>query len=105
MNYSIKEFRKEFPTEKKCLDYIFVKKHPGLTGYYFVKGRKCYANAQGKQIHPVAGTIFEKSSTPLTSWLYAIYLFSASRNGVSAKELQRQLGVTYKCAWRMAKQI
>lgn len=103
--YTITQFRKEFPDERSCLDYIFAKKHPNLTGYYFVEGRKCYANSAGKQIHPVAGTIFEKSSTPLTLWFYAIYLFSASRNGVAAKELQRQLGVTYKTAWRMAKQI
>lgn len=39
------------------------------------------------------------------SWFYAIYLMGQSRNGVSAMELKRQLGVTYKCAWRMARQI
>jgi len=70
-----------------------------------VQGRKCYANPAGKQTHPLTGTIFEKSSTSLTNWFYAIYLFSQSRNGVSAKELERQLGVTYKTAWRIAKHI
>ena len=105
MNYTIKDFRSEFPDEKACLDYIFHKKYPDLKGYYFVKGRKCYANAQGKQIHPVKGTIFEHSSTPLTLWFYAIYLFSVSRNGVASRELQRQLGVTLKTAWRMGYQI
>jgi transposase-like protein len=103
--YTIQEFRAEFPNEKSCLDYIFSKRFPNATQYYHVAGRKCYANPQGKQIHPVKGTIFEKSSTPLTLWFYAIYLFSVSKNGVSGKELQRQLGVTYKTAWRMAKQI
>ncbi len=39
------------------------------------------------------------------NWFYAIFLFSCSRNGVSAKELERQLGVTYKTAWRIAKQV
>ncbi len=105
MNYSIKDFRQQFPDERACLEYVFHKKYPNLKGYYFVQGRKCYANSKGKQIHPIKGTIFEHSSTPLTLWFYAIYLFSASRNGVAAKELQRQLGVTYKTAWRMAKQI
>jgi hypothetical protein len=105
MEYNIKQFRAEFPDEKTCLQYIFNKKYPSLKGWYPVKGRKCFANAKGKQIHPIAGTIFEKSSTPLTLWFYAIFLFSVSRNGVSAKELQRQLGTTYKTAWRMAKQI
>lgn len=56
-------------------------------------------------IHPLRGTIFHKSSTPLKLWFYAIYLVSQSKNGVSAKELERHLGCTYKCAWRMAKQI
>ncbi|MEK7630775.1 MAG: IS1595 family transposase [Patescibacteria group bacterium] len=103
--YTYKQFQAEFSNDDICLDYIFALKHPEAKQYYRVKGRKCYANPQGKQLHPLVGTIFEKSSTSLTNWLYAIFLFSASRNGVSAKELQRQLGVTYKCAWRMANSI
>lgn len=105
IKYTIADFRRQFPDDESCLEYIFSKRFPDAKGYYSVKGRKCFANAKGEQIHPVAGTIFEKSSTPLTLWFYAIYLFSASRNGVSAKELERQLGVTYKTAWRTAKQI
>lgn len=46
-----------------------------------------------------------RSRTSLQLWFYAIYLFTATRHGVSAMELHRQLGVTYKCAWRMAHQI
>jgi transposase-like protein len=38
-------------------------------------------------------------------WFYAIYLFVTTRHGVSGKELERTLGVTYKCAWRMGQQI
>ncbi|MBI4005755.1 MAG: IS1595 family transposase [Gammaproteobacteria bacterium] len=53
----------------------------------------------------MAGTPFERSSTPLQKWFYAMYLFTTSRHGVPAKELQRQLGVTYKCAWRMGHEI
>ena len=49
--------------------------------------------------------LFHKSDTSLKLWFYAIFLFANSKNGVSGKELQRQLGVTYKTAWRMAKQI
>ena len=102
--YTITQFRAEFPTDDVCLDYIFKKKYPTLKAYK-IAGRKDYADASGKQYSPLAGTIFEKSSTKLTLWFYAIYLFAVSKNGVSAKELQRQLGVTYKTAWRMAKQI
>jgi len=51
------------------------------------------------------GTPFEQTRTPLQLWFYAIHLFTTTRHGVSAKELQRQLGVTYKTAWRMASLI
>ena len=53
----------------------------------------------------MVGSIFEKSRTPLQLWFYAIFLFTTTRHGVSAKELQRQLGVTYKCAHRMGTKI
>lgn len=74
--------------------------------FYRVNGRKCFECGQcGYQLYPLAQSIFEKSTTPLKSWFYAMYLFSVAKNGVAAKELERHLGVTYKTAWRMAKQI
>ena len=105
MKYSILDFQKEFPNDDTCLEYIFKKKYPDSKGWYRVSGRKAYANAEGKQIYPLSKTIFEKSDTSLVKWFYAIFLFSQSKNGVSAKELQRQLSVTYKTAWRIGKQI
>ena len=109
MKYTIKQFQKDFSTDDVCLDYLFAQRFGHLedfSKYYRVKKRKCYAHSEtGEQVHPLAGTIFHKSRTLLTNWFYAIFLFSQSKNGVSAKELQRHLGVTYKCAWRMAKQI
>lgn len=105
MKYTIKDFNKEFQTDRDCMDYI-IKARFGNAKIYSVKGRQSvYATADGKHISPLSGTIFESSSTSLKLWFYAIFLFSTSKNGVSAKELQRQLGVTYKCAWRMANQI
>src|ERR1043166_3581806 len=59
----------------------------------------------GNHLYPCAGTIFQDSRTPLTVWFYAIYLFVTTRHGVSGKELERTLGVTYKTAWRMGQQI
>ena len=104
--YTIKDLVRDFPTDDACLDYIFRAKYPNAKQYYRVKGRKCYAHSMtGHQVHPLKGTIFEKSPTLLTLWFHAIFLFAVSKNGVSAKELERQLGVTYKCAWRMAHQI
>src|SRR5271170_4783891 len=74
--------------------------------FHRVKGRKKYACAWcGFQIAPTAGTIFHKSSTSLRTWFHAMFIMTASRNGVSAMELMRQVGVTYKTAWRMNHQI
>jgi transposase-like protein len=57
------------------------------------------------QVYPCVGTPFEKTRTPLTHWFLAIYLFAISKNGMSACELQRNIGVTYKTAFRMLQQI
>lgn len=106
MKYSIKQFKRDFPTDEACLDYIFKLRYPQAQGYYKVKKRKCYSHKTTKhQIHPLAGTIFHKSSTSLCDWFFAIYLFAGSKNGVSAKELQTHLGCTYKTAWRIGHQI
>lgn len=103
---TIQAFNKQFPTEDACLKYVFAFRFPELQGWYRVKGRKCWTNPEGtKQVYPLKGTIFEKSTTNLVSWFHCIYLFSVSKNGVSAMELQRQIGVTYKCAWRMCHQV
>lgn len=113
--FTIKQFHETYPDDAACLAAIFQHRYGDLTKcpeckketrFYRVKKRKCYAcQVCGYQLHPLADTIFHKSDTSLKSWFYAIFLFANSRNGVSAKELERQLGVTYKTAWRMAKQI
>lgn len=113
--YTIRDFNAQYPTDDACMEAIFKNRYGALricpgcskkSRFYRVKARKCYAcQVCGYQLHPLADTIFHKSETPLKSWFYAIYLFANSKNGVSAKELERQLGVTYKTAWRIAKQI
>lgn len=113
--YTLDTLNKEFPTDNACLDYIFQKRYGHLefcpkcaaeTKFYKLKTRKIYKCKHcGFELYPLANTIFHKSETPLTKWFFAIYLFSNGKNGTSAKELERHLGVTYKCAWRMAKQI
>ena len=55
----------------------------------------------GHYLYPTASTIFHKSSTSLRLWFYAIYLIKATNFGITAKQLERELGVTYKTAWRM----
>jgi transposase len=102
--YNIHQFLAQFPDNDACLDYIFKRRFPHVKAKR-IKGRKSYFTPKGRQIYPLAGTIFEGSSTPLTKWFYAIFVFSHAKNGIAAKELQRQISVTYKCAWRMCKQI
>jgi len=113
--FTIKEFNNKYKTDEDCINEIFNNKFSESKEcsscnrsfkYHKVSNRKCYScQFCGNQIHPLANTIFHKSETSLKLWFYAIFLFSCSKNGVSGKELQRQLGVTYKTAWRMAKQI
>lgn len=113
--YTIKDFNRQYPNDDACLHEVFLNRYGKLkacpkctktTHFYKVKYRKCYAcQFCGFQLHPLANTIFHKSETTLKGWFYAIFLYANSKNGVSAKELERQLGVTYKTAWRMAKQI
>lgn len=106
MKYSIKNFRKDFPNDDRCLDYIFKARFPDVKGFNREKSTKRYTHQKGSEsISPMAGTIFEGTTVPLTLWFHAMYLFSVSKNGVSAKELERQLGVNYKTAWRIAAQI
>lgn len=105
MKYTIETFNRQFPTEEACLEYLLIAQKRSKKGYVKVKNRRAYADKKGKQYYPTAGTIFHGSSTSLVLWFYAIYLFSVSKHGVSAKELQRVLGTTYKCAWRIGNRI
>ena len=114
-NITIQQFLEQFPTDDACLDHImrvrfgFNCKCPKCeqdTKFYRVRAERSYACQRcGWHVFPCAGTPFQDSRTKLTLWFYAIYLFSTSRHGVPAMELKRQLGVTYKCAWRIGQQI
>lgn len=112
--YTIAQFRADYPNDDACLDKVFQLRYAGLVcpkcendkQFTRVKGRRSYqCPSCGFQIYPTQGTIFEKTTTPLTYWFYAIYLQTTTRNGVAAKELERQLNVCYKTALRMAHQI
>jgi transposase len=112
---SVREFFKRFPNDDACLDHVmevrYGMRHPcgkclNVSTFHRLTGRPAYSCAHcGHHVYPCSGTIFQDTRTPLTVWFYAIYLFVATRHGVSAKELQRTLGVTYKTAWRMGQQI
>jgi transposase-like protein len=112
---TVKGFFERFPNDDTCLEHVMVLRY-GLkrdcpkcakpTEFYRLSKRPAYScKLCGHHIYPCAGTPFENTRTPLQSWFYAIYLFTTTRHGVPAKELQRQLGVTYKTAWRMGHEI
>lgn len=109
-----KEFDALFPTDDVCLEHL-MKVRYGMrflcrcnreAHYYRVRGRRCFeCEFCGYQVYPTALTPFENTRTPLKDWYFVMFLFCASRNGVAAKEVERQLGVTYKTAWRMCNRI
>lgn len=108
--YGIKTLRKEFPNDDVILDFIFSARHTEECScggsYRRLNGRKQYQCSKCRyQIAPLAGTIFEKSDTPLTLWFHAVLVFSNAKSGMPATALQRDLEVTYKTAWRMLRRI
>ena len=112
---TLRQFLDQFPTEDACLEHLmrtrFGDRHDcsrcGRNAHFYrVKARKVYSCEYcGNQVSPMAETPFERTRTPLRDWFHVMFLFCATRNGVAAKEVQRQLGVTYKTAWRMCHEI
>lgn len=116
LRYTIEDFNRQFPTDDACFEHLREQRFPDGMAYcqtckmerqhHRVKGRPVYACDEClMQISPMAGTIFEHSSTSLRLWYYAMYLMASTRCGISAKQIQRETGVTYKTAWRMFRQI
>jgi len=115
LRYTLDQFKAEYPNDDACLEAIKNQRYPGGVTYcpdcgqerklYRVAGRTAYACERGHQFYPLAGTIFEKSTTALHIWFYAMYQMGSTRCGISAKQIQRETGVTYKTAWRIFRQI
>ena len=110
------EFQKRFPTEKEAIEYFISIRYPqGIVCpkcdakfnvyHRHTSPRMCHCNKCKSEFSIFAKTIFEKSDTDLRKWFYAINLTLISRKGISAMQLKREIGVTYKTAWRMLKQI
>ena len=113
--YTIKQFDAQFPNDDVCLDFLKAARWPDgvtcakcqkVTNHYRITGRKVYScEFCGTHVSPTADTIFHKSSTSLKTWFHAMFLMASTRTGISAKQLERETGVTYKTAWRMFTQI
>ncbi|HVB99189.1 MAG TPA: IS1595 family transposase [Candidatus Dormibacteraeota bacterium] len=116
LRLTLQQFADKFPDDEACLEYLKEKRYPGGVSFcdkcqkerkhHRVSGRPAYTcDYCGKMISPMAGTIFEQSSTSLRIWFYAMYLMGSTRCGISAQQIQRETGVTYKTAWRIFRQI
>jgi len=116
------EFMREFPDDDACLNWLWRsrysddgkhadcpkcgREHVPFKQYATKQRRQTWTCTKcGHHVQPTAGTIFHGSSTSLHLWFYASYLITSTRCGVSAKHLERELGVTYKTAWRMFNKI
>ncbi|MEK7132552.1 MAG: hypothetical protein AAB830_00720 [Patescibacteria group bacterium] len=125
--YGIASLRKQFPNDEACLQFIFdalySRKCSRLLGrdlstgqwdghrhlstacggvYKRISGRRQFQCSKCRlQIAPTAKTIFCKSNTPLVLWFHAILAFLNAKGGISAKQLERDLEISYKCAWRI----
>ena len=112
---TLSRFLELFPSSDACLDYLKERFHPDgascpkcekKTKLHRLKSRPAYSCQYcGHQVYPTSGTIFERSTTSLQLWFWAIYLVSSTRGKIPAKQLQREIGVTYKTAWRMLREI
>lgn len=113
--YTLRDFLRDFPDDNACLRYlvahrwprgIYCKRCRRVTNHHLMHTRRSLSCQDcGNHVHPTADTIFHKSTTPLTLWFYVIYLMAQTRGGISAKQVERETGVTYKTAWRMCKMI
>jgi transposase len=112
---TLRQFLNEFTTEDSCLEHLMRTRYGdrhecsrcGRSAHFYrVRTRKVYSCEYcGNQVAPMADTPFARTRTPLRDWFHVMFLFCTTRNGVAAKEVERQLGVTYKTAWRMCHEI
>ncbi len=114
-SYSLDDFNRQFPDEDACLEWLKDQVFPeGIvcapcgrpTKHHRVRSRRSYScDRCGHHVHPTAGTIYHRSRTPLKKWFYATFLMTSSGQPVTARRMQRELGVTYKTAWRIRRLI
>ena len=112
---SLAEFQKSFSDEESCTAFLFKRRWP----YGFVcpgcgKRRAVGLKSRprlhecldcGRQTSVTAGTAMHRSKLPLTAWYWAAHLMTTHSNGMSARQLEDQLGVTYKTAWLLTQKL
>jgi transposase-like protein len=107
-------FMDRFPDEQTCRDFLFERRWPdgfacpecGSREHYFIKTRELFECKDCKrQTSLTAGTVMEKTRTPLTAWFWVMFLMAEGTTGVSVLWASRLIGISYKRAWFMAQKI
>ena len=109
---SLREFQTSFPDETSCAAFLFERRWPqGFVCPACGGGRAAFLRSRahtyegldcGRQTSITAGTVMHRSKLPLTVWFWAAHLMATHSNGMSAVQLEAQLGITYKTAWLLA---
>ena len=112
---TLAEFQKEFPDESRCATFLFARRWPkGFVCPTCGKGRAVALKSRprlfecldcGRQTSLTAGTVMHRSKLPLTTWFWAAHVMATHSNGMSARQLEDQLGVTYKTAWLLTQKL
>ena len=112
---SLSEFQKAFPDEASSADFLFKRRWPdgfvcpgcGKRRAAGLKSRpRLYECLDcGRQTSITADTAMHRSKLPLTTWFWAAHLMTTHSNGMSARQLEDQLGVTYKTAWLLTQKL
>jgi transposase-like protein len=111
------ELLEKYPSQEAVIQHFILIRYKNQTPYCHECGaidrivpnkerpKVFHCNHCNSSFSVFKGTIFEKSKTDLRKWMYAIHLFLNAKKGVSGYQLQREIGVMYKTAWRMLRQI
>src|ERR1700680_4475543 len=112
---SLTEFQEAVPDEAGCAAFLFERRWPGgfvcpVCGKDRAAILKSRAHTYecldcGRQTSLTAGTVMHRSKLPLTAWFWAAHLMSTHSNGMSARQLEDQLGLTYTTAWLLAQKL
>lgn len=115
---SLMEFMRRYPDDAACLDrlwraryapdghHAYCPKCKRERKFHRTRTRASYTcDTCGLHLHPMKGTIFANSPISLQLWFYVMYVMASTRCGISAKQIEREIGVTYKTAHRMMKKI
>ncbi len=107
---SLKEFQARFRNDEGCWKYLaacrwpdgFRCLHCGATSAFELRRRRLWqCKACGRQTSLTASTVLHRTRAPLTVWFWAAYLVTTHTPGLSAVQLQRQLGISYETAWAL----